>query len=72
MINVAIVGAGSMAKEHIRAFSALNGVQVTGIYSRTRAKAEALAQEHNFGNVCDNIAELKEKKCCTSGGSCCS
>ncbi|GAA0612350.1 MULTISPECIES: Gfo/Idh/MocA family protein [Thalassospira] len=61
MINVAIVGAGSMAKEHIRAFSALNGVQVTGIYSRTRAKAEALAQEHNFGNVCDNIAELKEK-----------
>jgi|TARA_R100000988_G_C3966198_1_gene148935 predicted dehydrogenase len=61
MTKVAIVGAGSMAKEHIRAFGALEGVRVTGLYSRTREKAEALASEYNINNVCNSVAELKQE-----------
>jgi predicted dehydrogenase len=61
MTRVAIIGAGSMAREHIRAFSALPGVSVTGLYSRTRARAEALATEFGIGSVCDDIPSLKSK-----------
>lgn len=61
MTRVAIIGAGSMAREHIRAFSALPGVSVTGLYSRTRAKAETLASEFGIGSVCDDIPSLRSK-----------
>jgi len=44
-VSVAVVGAGSMAREHIKAFSALPGVKVNGIFSRTRTRAEVLAKE---------------------------
>jgi predicted dehydrogenase len=59
--NVAIVGAGYMAREHIRAFLDISSVKVTGIYSRTRAKAEALALEYGIETVCDSVAELYEQ-----------
>jgi len=59
MTRVAIIGAGSMAREHIRAFLALPDVAVTGLYSRTRARAEALAAEFNIATVCDDIPSLK-------------
>lgn len=58
-ITVAIVGAGSMAREHIRAFGALVGVKVTGIHSRTRERATALAAEFNIAVVADSIPQLK-------------
>src|SRR5687767_3245898 len=61
MTRVAIIGAGSMAREHIRAFSTLPGVSVTGLYSRTRTKAEVLATEFGIGSVCDDIPSLKSK-----------
>ena len=41
--RVAIVGAGAMAREHIRAFADVPRVTVCGIHSRTREKAEKLA-----------------------------
>lgn len=61
MVRVAIVGAGGMANEHIRAFSALPDVEVCGIHSRTRSRAEELAQSHDIAIVADSISELKDK-----------
>lgn len=45
-ISVAIVGAGYMAEEHARAFASLPGVRITGIHSRTSARADALAAKY--------------------------
>ncbi len=59
--KVAIVGAGYMAREHIRAFQDVPGVTVAGIYSRTRERAEALAQEFGIARVCDSVADLHDK-----------
>ncbi len=60
-VSVAIVGAGSMAREHARAFAALPDVRVAGIHSRTRARAETLAAEFAIPEVCDDIASLKAR-----------
>ena len=60
-ISVAIVGAGSMAREHIRAFSSLEGVRVSGIFSRTTTRASALAQEFNLPHVANSMEELYSK-----------
>lgn len=60
MTRVAIIGAGGMAREHIRAFQA-SGVSVTGICSRTLAKAEALATEFGINAVCDDAQTLRER-----------
>lgn len=59
--KVAIVGAGYMAKEHIRAFRDVPGVEIAGIHSRTRSRAEALAGEFQVPHVCDSIPELFER-----------
>jgi predicted dehydrogenase len=59
--SVAIVGAGSMAREHVRAFANLPDVAVTGISSRTRARAEALAQEFGIAHVADTLPELYQR-----------
>ncbi len=59
--KVAVVGAGYMAREHIRAFQNIPGVEITGIHSRTRSRAEALAKEFHISNVCDSIPQLYEK-----------
>lgn len=58
---MAIVGAGYMSREHIRAFQDVPGVEITGIHSRTRSRAEMLAREFHLPNVCSSIAELFEK-----------
>ena len=42
-LKVAFVGAGYMATEHMRAFASLPDVEIAGIYSRTRERAEKLA-----------------------------
>ena len=57
-ISVAIVGAGTMAREHIRAFSSLEGVKVCGIFSRTKARAAALAQEFAIPLVAESMDAL--------------
>ncbi len=43
--RVAVVGAGGMAREHLRAFGDVPGVALAGIHSRTRVRDEALAAE---------------------------
>lgn len=60
MTRVAIVGAGYMAREHIRAFQDIEGVEVAGIFSRTRARADALAAELGVSQAYDSIAALYE------------
>jgi len=59
--KVAFVGAGAMAREHARAFRDVPGVELSGIHSRTRARAEALAAEYGIGVVADSVAELHER-----------
>ena len=50
-----------MAREHIRAFSDMPGVVLSGIFSRTREKCESLASEFAIPHVCGSIDELYEK-----------
>jgi predicted dehydrogenase len=57
-LQVAIVGAGMMAREHIKAFRDVSGVCVAGICNRTRSKAEKLASEFCVPVVANGIAEL--------------
>lgn len=59
--TVAIVGAGYMAKEHIRAFKALPGVSIAGIFSRTTNRAESVAQEFSIPLVAQSLDELYQK-----------
>ena len=59
--SVAIVGAGYMAREHIRAFQDIPGVSVAGIHSRTRTRAEGLAAEFHIPAVYDSVAELHKE-----------
>lgn len=58
--TVAIVGAGGMARQHIRAFQDVPGVTVAGIHSRTAARAEALAAELGVKAVYGSIPEMYE------------
>ena len=63
VFKVAVVGAGSMAHEHIRAFSSIDEVSIVGITSRTRSRAEDVASEFSISIVADNISDLyKETK----------
>jgi predicted dehydrogenase len=59
--RVAIVGAGSMAREHIRAFADLDGVDIAGVHSRTQERAAGLAQEFCIPVVAGSISELKAR-----------
>jgi predicted dehydrogenase len=59
--EVAVIGAGFTAREHIRALRDLSGVHVAAIHSRTRSRAEALAAEFGIPAVCDSVPELYER-----------
>ncbi len=55
--RVAFVGAGYMGAEHARAFQAA-GAELRGITSRTRARAEGVAEKFPSLVVVDSIADL--------------
>lgn len=57
-IKVAIVGAGYMAFEHLKAFEATGSAEVVGITSRTRERAEKLVESYPNIRVFDSIEEL--------------
>lgn len=59
--TVAIVGAGGMARQHIRALQDVPGVRVAGIHSRTTARAEALAAEFGVDDVFASISAMYAK-----------
>ena len=56
--KVAIIGAGNMAKEHIIVINSIPELSVVGITSRTRSRAEKLAENFNIPIVAENINEL--------------
>ena len=58
--RIAIIGAGYMAEEHLKVFSAIPDVELSGICSRTFHRAESLAQKFKISVVCDSIAALYE------------
>jgi hypothetical protein len=58
--KVAFVGAGNIALEHIRAFADMERVTLSGIFSRTRTRAETLAKEFQIGGVYNSLDELYE------------
>ena len=58
--RVAFVGAGNMAREHIRAFSDVPHVTLSGIFSRTRGRAETLAKEFHIHGVYSSLDSLYE------------
>ena len=59
--TVAFVGAGFMTSEHAKAFRGIAGVELAGIQSRTRARAEQLARDSGIGLTAETIDELYEK-----------
>ncbi len=59
-LKIAIIGAGLMGREHSKVFAAIPGVELVGIFSRTRSKSEALASEFGIRRVCDSLEELFE------------
>jgi hypothetical protein len=58
LYKIAIIGAGNMSKEHIKAFKSIDDFEIIGIYSRTKTKAEILSVQFNIKYVCNNIDEL--------------
>jgi predicted dehydrogenase len=57
-LRLAILGAGAMAREHIKAFLDVPGVSIEGIWNRTRNKAEMLAQQFGVPVVANNVEDL--------------
>lgn len=57
-IRVAVVGAGRIAARHLEVLKALPDVAVAGFFSRTRARAEALARQHGAGIVAQDLEAL--------------
>jgi predicted dehydrogenase len=57
-LQVAIIGGGAMAREHIKAFRNVPGIRVAGIWNRTRDKAVALAAEFEIPVVADDVGTL--------------
>lgn len=60
-VKVAIIGAGYMAAEHMKAFADIAEVTIAGIFSKTRGKAENLAASFPDTVVYDSIEELYYK-----------
>ena len=59
--KVAFVGAGAMTREHARAFRDVPGVQLCGLHSRTRARAEMLAADLGIPVVADSVEALRAR-----------
>jgi predicted dehydrogenase len=59
--DVALVGAGFTAREHLRALRDIAGVNVAALHSRSRSRTEALAAEFGIKAVCDSVPELYER-----------
>lgn len=61
LYKIAVIGAGSMGREHIKVFNAIEDCQVVGIFSRTQSRAANLAAEFHIPFVADTIKDLYMK-----------
>jgi predicted dehydrogenase len=57
-LRFAILGTGFWARFQLAGWQELDGVECVALYNRTRAKAEALAQEFGVAAVYDDVEEL--------------
>lgn len=57
-IKIGVIGAGKIASLHLSVMSMMPGIDVVGITSRTRKKAEQLAEKYSIPTVYDNYSEL--------------
>lgn len=57
-VRVGIIGAGSMARQHLAVMAQVKGMKAVGIASRTLTKAQAVAQEFGIGCCLDHIDDL--------------
>ena len=60
-VRIALIGAGHIAREHLNVLRSMPDLQLAGIASRTRAKAESLASEFGIAMVTDRASELLEQ-----------
>ena len=60
-LRIGIIGAGSIAREHLKVVQALDGMTVCGITSRTRSRAVNLAKEFGDVTVYGTPVELCQK-----------
>lgn len=58
IIRVGIIGAGNIAREHLKAFSSIPNVKIVGIFSRTNSKAEILSNDFNIQYVVKSVNDL--------------
>lgn len=57
-IRVGLIGAGSITRKHLDVIKAMDGIEAVGITSRTRKKAENLANEYGITVCVDNLDSL--------------
>jgi len=57
-LRVGVVGCGFWARYQINGWRELSGVEIAGIYNRTRSKAESLAFELGIKHVYGTAEEL--------------
>lgn len=57
-VRLVLVGAGAMARNHLDALRLVGGIEVVGLTSRTRSRAESLAEEYGIPSVADDIEAL--------------
>jgi predicted dehydrogenase len=63
LLRVAVIGAGYMASEHLRAFSACSDVKLVGIHSRSAHRAHELAKLYPGIQVVESIDKLQSQVC---------
>ena len=59
--KLAVIGAGYMAEEHIKAFKDIPNLEICGIYSRTKEKAQKIANIYSIPKVYNSISSLQEE-----------
>jgi predicted dehydrogenase len=57
-IRLGLIGAGWVANQHLEVIKEIEELQAVGITSRTRSKAEALANEYGIAVCADNLDQL--------------
>ena len=54
-IKISFIGAGNIIEQHLRVFKSFNNVELTGIHSRTKAKAKKLALKYGIKHILQHI-----------------
>jgi predicted dehydrogenase len=61
MIKIAVIGAGYMAHEHIKAFQAVGGATIAGVMGRSPTNVKNICEEFGILAQAKSVSELYEK-----------